>query len=509
MTALWLESAAAAFEPPQDDVFLKLGFRPNEGPQTRFLNLPDENIDVLYGGAAGGSKSTSLFMYALRACIRFPGLQAFWIRRSFPELEHSVLRMLARYGFAKSLGCTWRADKHELRFPGGSVLTFAHAKNIQEASAFLSAEVNLLLIDERTTLIPDVVDMLYTRVRSGVAGVPCLGVRSATNPGEVGHSRVLSEFVEATGHGEFEITDANQRRRIFIQARATDTPQLGAEYIRNLSGLPEKLRKAYLEGDWTVFAGQVFDSWRYDRHVMQPFALPPTWVRYQGIDWGFAAAWCALTAAVDEDGRVWVYRELYGQRVGEADQAKSILASEAPGETVAARFGDDAMWATRGDAKPISDVFSEHGVHLTQAGKGPGSRITRVQRTRSYLADGPACSHHRALGHDTCAMMHVFPACENLIRTLPTLPHAKTGNPEDVDTNAEDHAYDALSYMLINLGTGPEFLSPYDDGPGMDGQFEVLQPAGIFAVRPQDDAPAWDDDERPRGGTTQTWPPSA
>lgn len=95
------------------DVFGLLGFVPNPGPQTRFLSLPDENIDVLYGGAAGGSKSTSLLMYALRTCIRHPGLQAFWFRRSFPELEHSVLRLLARYGYGGALGCRWRSDKYE------------------------------------------------------------------------------------------------------------------------------------------------------------------------------------------------------------------------------------------------------------------------------------------------------------------------------------------------------------------------------------------------------------
>src|SRR5580704_5184620 len=114
------EAAAAEWEPPPDDVFDKLGFVPNPGPQTRFLSLPDANIDVLFGGAVGGSKSTSLLAYAIRSCSRFPGLQAFWFRRTFPELEHSVLRQLARWGYGQTLGCRWRADKYELRFPGGS-----------------------------------------------------------------------------------------------------------------------------------------------------------------------------------------------------------------------------------------------------------------------------------------------------------------------------------------------------------------------------------------------------
>jgi len=484
-----LADVADDLEAPLPDVFPALGFAPNPGPQTRFLSLPDADLDVLYGGAAGGSKSTSLLMYSLRACARFPGLQAFWFRRTFPELEQSVLRMLARYGYARTIGATWNGSKYELRFAKGSVLTFAHAKNLDEASALLSAEINLLVIDERTTLPPDVVDLLYTRVRSGVPGVPCLGIRSATNPGQIGHSRVKTEYVDATDHGANEIVDRNGRRRIFIQARVSDTPQLGEDYRRSLAGLGEKLSRAYLEGDWDTFAGQMFTEWRFDRHALDPIALPDTWRRFNGVDWGYTAPWCVLWAATDEDGRVWVYRELYATQVGEQEQARRILEAERP-EVVAARYADDAMWATRGDAKPIAEVYAENGVHLTPAGKGPGSRVIGWQRIHSYLKDGPACPHHRALGWSTCPMLHVFSTVANLIRTLPALPHATTGNPEDADTGAEDHAPDGLRYLLVNLGTGPDFpiLGPTPEAQKIEPQ---VAPQQTFVVLPSGQEPGW------------------
>lgn len=452
---------ADALDPPQVDTFKALGFVPNPGPQTRFLELPDEDLDVLYGGAAGGSKSTSLLMYSLRACNRFPGLQAFWFRRTFPELQQSVLRMLARYGNAKALGAKWNGSRFELSFPNGSILTFAHAKNIDEAVAKQSAEFNLLIIDERTTIPPDVVDLLYSRVRSGVEGVPCLGIRSATNPGNIGHSRVRTEYVEATDHGTKDIIDRNSRRRIFIQAKVTDTPQLGESYRLSLAGLGEKLSKAYLDGDWDVFAGQVFGEWRYDRHTLDAIELPATWMRYNGIDWGFTNPWGVLWGAIDEDDRVWLYRELYATKVGEADQALRILAEEeTAGDSVQARYADDAMWATRGDAKPIAEVYADNGVYLSPAGKGAGSRVAGWQRIHSYLAEAPACPHHRAQGWETCPRLHVFRTLPDLIRTLPALPHAITGNPEDADTKAEDHLPDSLRYLLINMGGEARWVFP-------------------------------------------------
>jgi hypothetical protein len=487
------------------DPFVALRFYPNPGPQTRFLSLPDANIDVLYGGAAGGSKSTSLLAYALRACYRHPGLQAFWFRRSFPELEQSVLRMLARYQYARALGARWNGSTHELRFSNGSVLTFGHAKNLAEASALLSAEINLLILDERTTIPPEVVGILYTRVRSGVAGVPCLGVRSATNPGGIGHAAVKRDYIDATNHGAEEIPrDANGRRRVFIQARSIDTPQLGQEYRDNLSGLDENLRKAYLDGDWDVFVGQMFKEFRRERHVMTPITLPETWRRYIGVDWGWAAPWAVVWCAQDEDGRLWFYRERYATQVRESEQARQILEAEA-GEHIVSRFADDAMWASRGEAKPIAAVYAENGVHLTPAGKGPGSRIIGWQRIHSFLAEGPACPHHRALGWVTCPMAHFFDNCPELIRELSGLPHATTGNPEDADTNASDHAPDAVRYIVINIGGGPEFLM-LDAIPDAAALPVGEQFAGVYAVRPAESADDWwnhtDDDDGPRPGGT-------
>lgn len=447
----------AALSVSAEDVYRRLRLTPNAGPQTKFLELPDEDLDVLYGGSAGGGKSWALFVYALRMCAKYPMLQAFWFRRTFPELEHSVLRMLQRIEYAKELGCVWNDGKKELRFPNRSVLTFAHAKNLAEATSLQSAEVNLLLLDERTTLNPEVVNMLYTRVRSGVAGVPCLGIRSATNPGGPGHGQVRLEYVEATDYGKNVLIDKYKRKRMFIQARVTDTPQLGEEYRLSLEGLPDDLRRAFLDGDWTVFSGQIFGELRRDRHVIEPQLLPESWRRYAGVDWGWSAPWAVVWGALDEDGRVWIYREVYESKVRESDQALRILQME-EGEDVSARFADDAMWAARGEAKAIADIYDENGCHLAKAGKGTGSRLAGFARIHSYLAEAPACRFHAALGWETCPKIHIFSNCDNLYREMENLPHATTGNVEDSDPTAADHAVDALRYLLVNIGNDPQWF---------------------------------------------------
>jgi hypothetical protein len=271
---------------------------------------------------------------------------------------------------------------------------------------------------------------------------------------------VRVKYVDATNYGTKIVHDERGRTIRFIPSRMEDNPHLNPEYENDLLALPEVLRRALREGDWGVFSGQVFSELSRDRHVVAPLTLPPTWQRYNGVDWGYAKPWAVLWAAVDEDGRVWIYRELYSTGVGEKDQALRILAAEGDDEKVAVRYADDAMWATRGDAKPIADIYAENGVHLTPAGKGGGSRIIGWQRTHSYLDDGPACPHHRALGWVKCPMLHIFDTVENLWRELRDLPHATKGDPEDADTNASDHAADGLRYLLVNLGTAPRFHFP-------------------------------------------------
>lgn len=458
------------------DVFAKLNYKPTER-QKLFHDATE--FDVLYGGAAGGGKTRALLMDDLRDAMRYPGIRIGAFRRTYGELKESLLAELAEAGYARDLGARWNGTDYELKFPNGSLIMYRYAESIKDATRRQGGQYQKLTFDERNLTPPDVVAFLESRLRSGRKDLPVLGIRSGTNPGGPGHGASKTRYIEPTNYGEKVYLDVRGRAVRFIPSKLGDNPHVNAEYAHDLRALPDKLRRAFLDGDWNVFAGQMFTEWRMDRHVLDPIALPPSWLRYNGVDWGFSAPWCVLWAAVDENGRVWIYRELYATQVGEEDQADRILQAEVDGEQVLARYADDAMWAVLGDAKPIADVYATRGVHLTPAGKGPGSRVAGWQRIHTYLKEGPACQHHRALGWDTCPMLHVFSTAKDLIRTLPNLPHATSGDPEDADSSAEDHAPDALRYLLINLGSGPEF--PIVNATAPDPGFQVAA-AGSFAI---------------------------
>lgn len=497
----WAEYAAREFDLPEGPLE-QLGFEPvckprvlarlagvpeedlppmcGRCPQERFLALPDENLDVLYGGAGGGGKSAALLALCIRTALRYPGIQIFWFRKTFPQLNQSVLRNLTRYNYAKAVGGHWNGSKYELSFPGGSIVTFAHAKNMEEAAALSSAEINMLVIDERTTMPPDVVDFLYTRIRSGVAGVPCLGAKSASNPGHVGHGVVKADYVDATDHGTKEIIDKAGRRRIFIPAKSTDNPYVG-DYDKTLEGISDPdLRARIKDGDWSAMPDAAFPDWKRDRIVVPAFEIPTPWQCYGGMDYGWAAPSVYLAAAKDSDGRLWFYRELTMVQTPEVDQARQILAANA-GQHLVSIAADPAMWGKTGSSLPPAEKMATEGLWLIKA---DNDRLGGKSRMHTYLSEGPACAYHRELGWATCPMLHVIDgACPKFVKTMGELTRDPR-KPEDVDTDGPDHHYDSARYLCMSIGGGPQFPD-HDVTVAAEevGGLPILEPLGAFAVR--------------------------
>src|SRR5579859_5330790 len=406
-------------------------------PQEQFHAATED--DVLYGGSAGGGKTAAIVAEALRACARYPGIRVLILRRSYDELAESIYPEFQRFAWGEALGGRLNKTEKEVAFPNRSLIRLRYMETLDDASRRQGGAYQLVFVDERTLLAPGI------------------GIRSTSNPGGPGHGEVRARYIDPTEHGRKVVTDDHGLTVRFIPAKATDNPHLDEAYFRRLDAIPDPARRAAMrDGDWGQFAGQMFPELRWDRHSVDPFTLPASWRRYCSVDWGYTAPWAVLWGAVDEDGRCGAYREIYETRVSEAEQAKRILASEGEAEHIAARYGDDAMFATRGDAKAISRIYSDNGVHLTPAGKGPGSRVSGWQRVHSYLAEGPACLMHRGMGWETCPMIHFFRTLPKTWWELSNLPHATRGDPEDANSSAPDHLMDALRYWLLNVGGGAE-----------------------------------------------------
>jgi predicted phage terminase large subunit-like protein len=207
--------------------------------QQAFLLLDD--MEAFYGGAAGGGKSDALLMAALQY-EDIPHYRALILRRTFPELSMAGAIMDRAKDWLLPQGIAWNSSEHVFTFPSGASLTFAHAQYEDDVRRFASTEFHFIGVDEVTRFTEWMYRFMFSRLRK-TAGDPIpLRMRSASNPGDIGHEWVKARFVKPG--------DAS---RPFIPARLKDNPSLDQDqYLKSLAQLHPVERRRLLEGDWDV-----------------------------------------------------------------------------------------------------------------------------------------------------------------------------------------------------------------------------------------------------------------
>ncbi len=244
----------------------------------------------LFGGAAGPGKTKALLWEAIIQANANVGADTLLLRRTYPELESSLLAYFRR-DVPRALYKSYNESKHLVTWRNGSTTRFGYCRNENDVYQYQGAEFLFIGVDELTHFTLKQWQFLTSRNRCPVPN-SLSNMAGATNPGNVGHAWVKALWVDHAPPPGFERTDLYDARDYeFIRARIEDNPIYAndAEYRRTLEALPEHLRRAFLEGDWNVFAGQYFDIFDYGRHTARPeeIRLEPWWPRWISIDWGF------------------------------------------------------------------------------------------------------------------------------------------------------------------------------------------------------------------------------
>ena len=277
--------------------------------------------EVLYGGAAGGGKSYGQVIDALLFGMKYPKSKQLILRRTFPELDKSIIRQAVEI-FPAGL-YRYNRQEHTFRLFNGSLIDCGYMTADGDVTRYQSAEYDVIRFDELTHFTEYQYLYMLSRVR-GTNGYP-KQIKSSTNPGGVGHEFVKRRFIDAgTPMQEWE---AGNGTRLYIPARVQENSFLMAsnpDYIRRLQNLPELERRALLEGDWDIFSGQYFSEWRREIHVCAPFQLPAWWRRYVALDYGFDML-AVIWIAVDDGGKAVVYLEFCSGRENEKARVRTLI----------------------------------------------------------------------------------------------------------------------------------------------------------------------------------------
>jgi len=410
-------------------------FSPNDGPQTEFLAAPE--TDVLYGGAAGGGKSYAMIVDPLRYAHR-EAHRALVLRRSMPELRELIDKSRELYPKAFP-GCKFREVEKIWTFPSGAKVEFGYLERDADVYRYQGQAYSWIGFDEVTHLATEFAwNYLASRLRTTDSEITPY-MRCTANPGGVGASWVRKRYVSPSPPNEsFLGTDGLTRK--FIPARLEDNPYLAKDgrYEQMLKALPPVQRKQLLEGNWDVTEGAAFTEFEMETHVIAPFDIPVHWERVKGIDYGYASESACVWGAVDSsDGTLIIYRELYRKNLTGVDLAQVLINMELEDPFAVAGVLDTAAWNRTGTTGPtVGETLLRAGHKLRRADK---NRIQGKIQIHEYLRVQPSGR----------PKIQIFNSCPNLIRELQSIPLDKS-NPEDVDTHAPDHAYDALRYLIMS-----------------------------------------------------------
>ena len=434
--------------------------------------------EILYGGAAGGGKSYLMRAAAIAYCYSIPNLQVYLFRRLSDDLNKNHMEGVG--GFINLLSEFVAAGVVKIKYSpttitfwNGSKIFLNHCQYEKDMYKYQGAEINLLLIDELTHFTDSIYRFLRGRCRLGGLEIPerfkgaFPRIICGSNPGGIGHNFVKSTFIDNRAPLAIELMDKKEggMKRQFIPAKLCDNPTMlknDPDYEDKLSGLGnESLVKAMRDGDWNIVSGGAFDDvWDYDKHVVDPFEIPRDWYIDRSFDWGsskpFSVLWFAESdgeplenGSFYPKGTLFVIEEWYGCEQGKSNKGMYLSSSEVA-DGIKEREGKMAFMVNPGaadsaiyaiiDGNSIADKMEDRGVLWTHCSKGPGSRATGLEIVREYLKN----SIENPIEEKG---IYFFRNCTSLIRNIPVLPRDKK-KTDDVDSDAEDHDYDALRYRL-------------------------------------------------------------
>lgn len=220
-------------------------------PTQRAFLLLDHVLDAFFGGAAGGGKSDALLMAALQY-VDHPRYNAILFRRSYADLSLPGALLDRARDWLEPTDARWNDREHTWTFPNpefdatiykdGASLTFAYLQTERQRHRYASADFQFIGFDEVTTFTEVMFRFLFSRLRKNEGETVPLRMRSASNPGNIGHLWVHRRYIDPGTPGA-----------VFIPSLVQDNPSLNIdEYLKSLAQLDPITRARLLRGDWNV-----------------------------------------------------------------------------------------------------------------------------------------------------------------------------------------------------------------------------------------------------------------
>jgi PBSX family phage terminase large subunit len=264
--------------------------------------------EVLIEGPAGTGKSRAALEKANLLAWKYPGMRALLVRKTRRSMTESTLVTFEE----KVVPADWavlrgpsRSTRQSYHYPNGSTLVLG---GLDRASKIMSTEYDLILAFEACELTEADWETLLTRLRNG--RMPYQQAIADTNPG-------------APAHWLNRRADSGAITRLI--SRHGDNPTVTSDYLTRLSKLSGVRHLRLCRGLWAASEGLVYEDWDPQVHLIGRFPIPADWRRIRVIDFGYTNPFVCQWWAIDEDERMYLYREVYMTRRLVQDHAVEII----------------------------------------------------------------------------------------------------------------------------------------------------------------------------------------
>lgn len=341
--------------------------------------LESRVFEILIEGPVGTGKSFGVLWKMHLAALKYPGMRGILLRKTQKSLTESAIQTFmkilathpANYGVKGFSGNI--EEPRAFKYPNGSRLVVGGLDN---AGKVMSAEYDLAAVFEATQITLEDVEALVTRLRNGV--MPYQQLIMDCNPDAPTHW--LNQ--RALDGKTTRLRSRHKDNPMLWSAKDNDWTEFGREYVvERLDSLTGVRRKRNLDGIWAAAEGQIFEEWDPQIHVIPRFDIPADWTRYWCIDFGYVHAFVWNWYAVDHDGRIYLYRQIYMSRRLVEDHA-------AQGLRLSANEPRPRAIITDHDAEDRATFERHTGMKTTAAQKNVKGGIQAVQERLRVQPDG-------------------------------------------------------------------------------------------------------------------------
>jgi len=413
--------------------------------------------------------------------VTYPGIKQLILRRTFPELEHSLIRTMLEI-YPKEI-YDYHQSKHIITFKNGSLTDFGFCDNENDVYKYMSTEYDVIRIDECTHFTQYMYEYLRSRIR-GANDFP-KQTKCSTNPGNVGHQYFKNRFIDVCPPMKtYTVENSRTHKtstRLFIPSKVYDNTFLmnsDPEYVNRLEDLPDEERKALLDGSWDLYEGQMFSEFSRDVHVIKEVPKrDKSWRIYFTMDYGLDMT-AGLFIAVDKHDRYYVLGEVYKSDLVISDACKLIKTKqkELNIDKVDEYLAPSDLWARRQETgRSVADIFRENGINL---------RKTSRDRIDGWAALKEAVKPFDDEQGIKIAKLRIHESCVNLIRTLPALQYDER-RPGDAATQPHEltHMPDALRYFCVyRYRANRELIKPSEVDMVVERGYKQFNDSSMYDV---------------------------